>query len=1214
MIKKNTRGCLASSAMATAIFLLTGTWVTSADPYATVVLGDSPTAFWQLNETNGTVAYDSAGEDNGSYTNVVLGQPGVELGQSGYAPGTDTNALSADFGAITADYGDCLVGGMTLDFATTGNAEFSAEAWVFSGGNVSSASIIGKGTNSGEEFYLDCGGANAAFRFFIRNAAGTSFSASGAALSDGNWHHLVGVCDEANSKILLYVDGRLEASSAASGGIRTATAPYMNIGIRPGNATYNDQFFGNISDVAIYNYALTATQVLNHYYAVGVPPTIISQPANAITVIQGSTLSLTNVVMGTPTLSYQWILNGNALPGATNASLTISNVDISYNNDFFYLNVSNAYGTVNSTGTELTINSGVPEILTNVPSQLTLYQGETFAYSVVAGGALPFYYQWLQNGNAIPGATNASYTATALNGSYTYSVLVSNSVDGGSITPSGTSTLTSVAPPTAPYPATIVAANPVAYWRLDEPANSTVANEYMGGHDGTYNNNVVLGVPGYTPLDADTAAYFGGVSSFMAETDNSANGLPRIDFAAPTGSNAEFSVECWANGPAGQSTSGSTIVRKGLSGDEEFVLDASAPGGAYRFYIREPGGSVPSIYASSKPDGTWHHLVAVCDQANGVMTLYVDGNPQGAITGIGGTGIFETTVPVAVGAQNDGSYAFNGTIDEVSLYNYALTAAQVQAHYAAAPLPPYFTQLPVTTVAGYVGENVTLAAVALGSTPQTNQWYANGTALTGQNSVALVLTDIQSGTNTYVLKVSNAYGVTNTPGTVISVPGGSGPPQLLTDVAPLATTRYATVPITYSVSASGSAPLYYQWFFNTNAIARATNASYTIASLTTNNTGGYYCVISNVISVIDSSTGSLQVVAAPTNVYPLTVLLDHPVAYYRLDEPVGAPVGYDYVGGNNGLYTGAVVLNVPGFDPQYDSDTACTFGNNNNTTANCLLGYSITNVDFSKPNGQSGAFSVEAWINGSASVSQTSGGALLAKGFGSGGEQFALDAHFGIRFYVRNAAAATVANAQSGNNVCGSIVGGNYQMDGKWHHIVAVCDQINSNLLLYVDGTLIGPNVITNGVVPPLVYENDLGHPGSTGTNGVIYAGTGIFEPVYNVNLWNSVSIGSRNKGTGSTGASAYTLPFVGTVDDAALYNYALTPAQVYAHYAVGTGQSLPLSIQTTNGVRTITWLSAAALESAQYVTGPWTTVTNAVSPYTVPTGSSQQYYRLQLH
>ncbi len=921
------------------------------------------------------------------------------------------------------------------------------------------------------------------------------------------------------------------------------------------------------------------------------------------------------MVIGTSPLFYQWILNGSALSGATNASLTISNIDASYDG-FLYLNVSNAYGAANSGGTSLTVNSGTPQIVTDVqPSQLALYLGETFAYSVVAGGTEPFYYQWLQNGSAISGATNASYTATALNGSYTYSVLVSNSVAGGSITPSSTVTLTGVALPTASYAAAIVAANPVAYWRLDEPANSTVANEYEGGHDGTY-NSVLLGVPGYSPLDTDTAAAFGGanVNSYMAENDNSGSGLPLVDFAAGAGHNAEFSVECWVNGPAGQNSSGSAIVCKGNSGNDEFDIDASAPGGAFRFYIREAGGSVPTIYASTKPDGTWHHLVGVCDEANGIMTLYVDGVPQGAITGIGGTGLNETTQPVLVGAQDGGTFQFNGTIDEVSLYNYALTSAQVQAHYAAAPVPPYFTQLPASNVTGYVGQNITLAAATLGSTPQTNQWYSNSVPLVGQNNFTLVLNNIQSGTNTYLLKVSNAYGFTNTPGTVVSVAGGSGPPQLVADLAPLATTRYATVPITYSVSASGSAPLYYQWFFNTNAIAHATNASYTIASLTTNNTGSYYCLISNSISAVDSSTGSLTVIAAPTNVYPLTVLLDHPVAYYRLDEPVSATVGYDYVGGNNGQYTGAVVLNVPGFDPTYDSDTACTFGNNNVNTANCLLGYSITNVDFAEPNGLNGAFSLEAWIKGTTGVNQNSGGAIMAKGFGNGGEQFSLDVHFGIRFYVRNAAASTLANAQTGNNVCGSMVGSSYQMDGKWHHIVAICDQPNTNLLLYVDGSLIGPNVITNGVVPPGVYNYDLNHPGSTGTNGAILAGVGIFEPVYNTNLWNSVSIGSRNKGTGNTGTSAYTLPFLGTIDDAALYNYALTPAQVYAHYAVGAGQSLPLSIQTSNTTRTITWLSAATLKSAASVKGPWTTVTNATSPYMVPTVSSQQFYRLQIH
>jgi hypothetical protein len=114
--------------------------------------------------------------------------------------------------------------------------------------------------------------------------------------------------------------------------------------------------------------------------------------------------------------------------------------------------------------------------------------------------------------------------------------------------------------------------------------------------------------------------------------------------------------------------------------------------------------------------------------------------------------------------------------------------------------------------------------------------------------------------------------------------------------------------------------------------------------------------------------------------------------------------------------------------------------------------------------------------------------------------------------------------------------------------------------------------------------------------------------------LWHSVSVGSRNKGSGSVGTSAYTLPFLGSIDDVALYNYALSPAQVYAHYAVGTGQSLPLSIQATNGVRTISWLSAATLKSAANVTGPWTAVTNATSPYMVPTSSSQQFYRLQIH
>ena len=195
-------------------------------------------------------------------------------------------------------------------------------------------------------------------------------------------------------------------------------------------------------------------------------------------------------------------------------------------------------------------------------------------------------------------------------------------------------------------------------------------------------------------------------------------------------------------------------------------------------------------------------------------------------------------------------------------------------------------------------------------------------------------------------------------------------------------------------------------------------------------------------------------------------------------------------------------------------------------------------------------------------MNQLSGGGIVAKGVGNGDEQFALDAHLGFRFYVRNAGGVTVAGAQTGPNVGGSNVGGNWQMDGLWHHLVGVCDQVNSNILLYVDGSLIGPNVITNGVVPPLVYALDLGHT-STGTNGVIYTQVGIREPSNAYYNANSVSIGSRNKNSSTTG---YTLNFNGVVDEVALYNYALSPLQVSNHFAVAKSVQPSINVQLVSG------------------------------------------------
>jgi hypothetical protein len=95
--------------------------------------------------------------------------------------------------------------------------------------------------------------------------------------NSGKWHHLAGVCDEANGLVSLYTNGVLAASVAipAASGIFNSSLTPMTIGSRSSYPTngFDQQFPGSISDVAIYNYALNPTQIQTLYAAgVSFPP------------------------------------------------------------------------------------------------------------------------------------------------------------------------------------------------------------------------------------------------------------------------------------------------------------------------------------------------------------------------------------------------------------------------------------------------------------------------------------------------------------------------------------------------------------------------------------------------------------------------------------------------------------------------------------------------------------------------------------------------------------------------------------------------------------------------------------------------------------------------------------------------------------------------------------------------------------------------------
>jgi Concanavalin A-like lectin/glucanases superfamily/Immunoglobulin domain len=317
------------------------------------------------------------------------------------------------------------------------------------------------------------------------------------------------------------------------------------------------------------------------------------------------------------------------------------------------------------------------------PQSTIRFAGDPVIIAVAAGGSNPLSYQWKFNStNNIPGATNSSYSISAaqFNHDGAYSCTISNSQG---VTNTAVVTLTVLTSPTISYAQTVIADNPVAYWRLNE-TSGTIAHDSWGGHDGQY-SNVNLGLPGYNTNDPDFAAGVGQLSP----TDSYIGNIQGIDFST-FANNATFSIEAWVNG--GTQIAGAGIVTFGYgNGGEQFNLDTGSGGAhAFRFSVRDANNFAHNANGNIAPSNTWQHVVGVCDEPNGFVRLYVNG-ASNANTTISG-GIQMGTSPISIGSRQPdyrSSYTANfvGSIDEVAIYNYALSAAQVQNHYISGTNP-----------------------------------------------------------------------------------------------------------------------------------------------------------------------------------------------------------------------------------------------------------------------------------------------------------------------------------------------------------------------------------------------------------------------------------------------------------------------------------------------------------------------------------------------
>ena len=209
------------------------------------------------------------------------------------------------------------------------------------------------------------------------------------------------------------------------------------------------------------------------------------------------------------------------------------------------------------------------------------------------------------------------------------------------------------------YASRVLEGSPLAYWRLGETSGNTALDSSGGNHSGLYSNVFTLGVPGAPASDSDTAALFAG--GFVAVPDT-----PQLRPTALT-------VEAWVN--AFSVPQWATVVMKTSSSGWQngFGLAHYTDSDDINFFIN----SFDSAQVSARlPAGFWSHLVGTYDGAT--INLYLNGKLAAARSYT--QPINHSTQPLRIGS-GQGNFPWQGQIDEVAIYDHALSADTIRAHF-----------------------------------------------------------------------------------------------------------------------------------------------------------------------------------------------------------------------------------------------------------------------------------------------------------------------------------------------------------------------------------------------------------------------------------------------------------------------------------------------------------------------------------------------------
>ncbi|HOX55287.1 MAG TPA: immunoglobulin domain-containing protein [Candidatus Paceibacterota bacterium] len=194
------------------------------------------------------------------------------------------------------------------------------------------------------------------------------------------------------------------------------------------------------------------------------------------------------------------------------------------------------------------------------------------------------------------------------------------------------------------------------------------------------------------------------------------------------------------------------------------------------------------------------------------------------------------------------------------------TIPQTQLHVTASPLIVVQPQ----NQSVVVGNGVTFSVTAQGVLPLTYQWRFNGADISGATLSSYTKNPVQpADAGIYSVVVANAYGSIVSAGATLTV---LVPPSIITQ--PASQTVDQDGAVSFSVAATGTAPLTYQWRFNDANISGATLSSYTKSNVQPADAGGYSVVVNNIAGSATSANALLTVSPSPSiTTQPLSQLV-----------------------------------------------------------------------------------------------------------------------------------------------------------------------------------------------------------------------------------------------------------------------------------------------------------------------------------------------------